>query len=73
LIVIFRKSRVSGVDDFAQKLRANLAALDNVSETTLAPTVMLKPLSLVLFAVTFASPCIAAQVKYQMNCGLGKD
>lgn len=33
---------------------------------------MLKPLSLVLFAVAFANPCVAAQVKYQMNCGLGK-
>ena len=33
---------------------------------------MLKPLSLVLFAVTFATPCNAAQVKYQMDCNLGK-
>jgi hypothetical protein len=33
---------------------------------------MLKPLSIVLFAVAFATPCMAAQVRYQMNCDLGK-
>ncbi len=33
---------------------------------------MLKPLSLILFALVSATPSIAAQVKYQMSCDLGK-
>ena len=33
---------------------------------------MLKPLSLALFAVALATPCMAAQIKYQMNCDFGK-
>jgi hypothetical protein len=33
---------------------------------------MLKPLSFFLFAVAFATPCMAAQIKYQMNCDFGK-
>lgn len=33
---------------------------------------MLKPLSLILFAVTSATPSVAAHVKYQMKCDLGK-
>jgi len=33
---------------------------------------MLKPFSLILFVVTSATPSIAAQVEYQMNCDFGK-